>query len=156
MFILVLGIEEEIYTSDSATLAIQIIELLFLTIFVFDRIVDCFMTKNNYQGIYYSLILIPIIMVLFIWTILDMADKDEFRELGAFRFLRVILIVLKFDETRYALQPYLDHFFDKVHSNVQNFASGNFKQCPECKNKIKTFTTNIRDSNKKINSGEEF
>lgn len=59
---------------------------------------------KNYFKFYYNWILLPAISIHLTWTSLDIIDKDNFRELGAFRFFRVIIIVLQFNEARFIIE----------------------------------------------------
>jgi hypothetical protein len=122
LFLAVLATEEEIYKKDSSTLAIEIIEIIFLVIFLIDLtvLVIAFGFKNVFNY-YLNYVCMPIIITLLIWTLLDIIDKDEFRELGAFRFLRVLMIILKFNEIRFLLDI---RIFNTIQTTVTSHEVG--------------------------------
>jgi hypothetical protein len=65
---------------------------------------------------YLNYVCIPTILALLIWTLLDIIDKDEFRELGAFRFLRVLMIILKFNEIRFVTDIRIFNVFTNINN----------------------------------------
>ena len=116
---MVLATEEEIYKKDSACLAVEIIELIFLVSFLIEITISviAFGPKNVFSY-YINFVLILTIVTLLTWTLLDTIDNDEFRELGAFRFLRVLMIVFKFNETRFIMELRLTNIFTNISTPV--------------------------------------
>jgi hypothetical protein len=138
LFLAVLATEEEIYKKDSSTLAIEIIEIIFLVIFLIDLtvLVIAFGFKNVFNY-YLNYVCMPIIITLLIWTLLDIIDKDEFRELGAFRFLRVLMIILKFNEIRFLLDI---RIFNTIQTTVTSHEVGeHFGTCKGLQNQMKGY-----------------
>jgi len=172
MFMFVLATEEEIYKKNTAALVVEIIELFLLTLFLVEIVIHLiFHGVKSFINFYYNLVLLPTILILFIWTLLDIIDKDEFRELGAFRFLRVLVIVLKFNESREIIesnfssnpnrnapiQKQINKMLSKLHNKVlDQDVKDEIEHCAELINRIKTRPSSQQNIQSKANSNNQF
>lgn len=69
---------------------------------------------KNYFKFYYNFIFVIATTLFAIWLILDLIDRDEFREYGAYRFLKTLLIVLRFNEARLIFELRFTSMFKQV------------------------------------------
>lgn len=97
----IIAAESAIYDDDSGALAVHIIELVFMVFFVIEitMYLIAFGLKN-YLKVAHNPAFILITLLYLIWILLDIIDSDVFRFKGAFRVLRVLLIVLRFTDLR--------------------------------------------------------
>lgn len=127
---------------------------------------------SDYFKFYYICILLPAILINLTWTFLDIIDQDTFREFGAFRFFRVIIIVLQFNEARFIIEsklhtPYCTKTFplhnkiNKILIKLQNRIldediKEEIKYCTELVNKIKQTPSTLLNIQKKGKNNHEF
>jgi len=121
---------------------------------------------------YYNWLLLPTILTHLIWTFLDIMDRGQFRELGAFRFLRVIIIVLEFNEARFIIEskfltPYctktvpLQNKINKILLNLQNKipdreVKEEIEYCSELVKRIKMLPSSYQNTQKSNKNNQEF
>ncbi|CAI2387561.1 unnamed protein product [Moneuplotes crassus] len=155
IFIFVFATEEEMYKNHAVTLTLQVIELVFLAVFVAERLIDLFVKNKNPFSIYYSGVMVPVILVLAVWTVLDMIDEEEFRELGAYRFCRVILIILKFDETKFIIHSHCGKYLPRILNDIPELGKGDKELYPQG-SKFKTVPTIHQDWVSKCSKEDHF
>ena len=91
-----LAIESDIFDSNTATLALQILELVFLTFFAVEVIIYTitFGPKLYFRHLF-NLADLVFVLTLLIWDVLDIIDSGVFRVKGAYRVIRVCLLFLR-------------------------------------------------------------
>lgn len=98
----VLAAEESMYKSESGTLTVEIIELVFMMLFMVE--VTLYLISFGpiyFFKFYYNIPFILIAFITIIWLLLEIIDSDIFRVKGAFRILRVLMIILRLNDLRY-------------------------------------------------------
>ena len=110
---IILAVEKEIYDSETATIIIQIFELLFYSIFSIELMLylwafGCTLFSKDYV----NFLEIILIVVNFLWIILDITDSDEFRVLGAYRALRVALMLTRLYHTKIMYDSRIYSWYD--------------------------------------------
>lgn len=91
-----LAIESEIFDSNAATLALQILELVFLTFFAVEIIIYTIAYGPKLYFLHlFNIADFILVSTLLIWDVLDIIDSGIFRVKGAYRVIRVWLLFLR-------------------------------------------------------------
>jgi hypothetical protein len=128
-----LAIEPDIFDSNEATLALQILELAFLIFFAVEIIIYTIAYGPKlYFRYYLNLADFILISTLLIWDVLDIIDSKIFRTKGAYRVIRVCLLFLRLR-------------FELVTNHLRNKANNSYYDSKSPFEQVFDILANVRD-----------